>query len=112
MSARWPGRCATAGAALLIAAGTGGATWAVAKHFALAITGEAGARYEGECTLTTAAGEATIALAGVVPRHEAFTAEAIACRIASAGSITVEIAHDGSVSRSTIKAGTARVAAR
>jgi hypothetical protein len=39
-------------------------------------------------------------------------AEAVVCRIASSGSITVEIARAGSVSRSTITGGTAHVAAR
>ena len=103
--------CATAGAALLIAAGAGGAA-AAEKSFSLAITGAAGARYAGQCTLTTAGGEQTIELSGVVPRHEELMAEAIACRIESAGSITVEIARDGSRSRSAINGGTAHLVAR
>jgi len=108
---RWHRRCATAAAALLIAAGAGGAA-AAEKSFSLTITGAEGARYAGECTLTTAAGEETIELAGVVPRHEEMKAEAVACRIESAGLITVEIAYDGSRSRSTINRGTAHVAVR
>jgi hypothetical protein len=103
--------CTTAAAALLIAAGAGGAA-AAEKSFSLAITGAAGTRYTGQCTLTTAGGEKTIELAGVVPRHEELTAVAIVCRIESAGSITVEIAHDGSRSRSVITGGTAYLAAR
>ena len=106
---RRPG--AAAGATLLIAAGAGGAA-AAEKSFSLAITGAAGTRYTGQCTLTTAGGEKTIELAGIVPRHEELTAEAVVCRIESAGSITVEIAHDGSRSRSTINGGTAHLAAR
>lgn len=105
------GRCATAGAALLIAAGAGSAA-ATEKSFSLTITGAAGTRYAGQCTLTTAVGEQTIELSGVVPRHEDLTAEAVVCRIASAGLITVELAHDGSRSRSTINGGTAHLAAR
>lgn len=105
---RW---CATAGAALLLGAGAGGAA-AAEKSFSLAITGAEGARYAGRCTLTTAAGEETIKLSGVVPRHEELSAEAVACRIESAGRITVEIAHDGSRGRSVINGGTARLAVR
>jgi hypothetical protein len=117
------GRChrgrAAAAAALLIAAGVAGAAAAGAsgaaaaeKAFSLTITGAAGARYSGQCTLTRAGGEQTLELAGVVPRHEELMAEAIACRIESAGSITVEIAREGSRSRSTISGGTAHIAVR
>ena len=102
---------AGAAAALLIVAGASGAASAE-KSFSLAITGAAGVRYAGQCTLTTAAGEETIELSGIVPRHEELTAEAIACRIESAGSITVEIARAGSRSRSTISGGTAHLAVR
>ena len=108
---RWRRPGAAAGAALLIAAGAGGAA-AADKSFSLTITGAAGARYTGRCTLTTAAGEKTLELSGVVPLHGELSAEAVVCRIASAGSITVEIAHDGSRSRSTITGGTAHLAAR
>ena len=102
--------CATAGA-LLIAAGATGAA-AAEKSFALAITGAAGVRYSGQCTLTTAAGEKTVELSGVVPRHEELNADAVACRIESAGRITVEVVYDGNRSRSTINGGTAHLAVR
>jgi hypothetical protein len=101
---------AGAGAALLLAAGASGV--AAEKPFSLAITGAPGTRYTGQCTLITAAGESTIELAGIVPRHEQLVAEAIVCRIASAGSITVELSRAGSVSRATITGGTAQIAAR
>jgi hypothetical protein len=97
-------------AALLIAAGT--SAIAAEKSFSLTITGAAGTRYSGECMLTTAAGERTIELSGLVPRREELVAEAIVCRIASAGSITVELGRAGSVSRASITGGTAQVAAR
>jgi hypothetical protein len=109
MTGRSHRRSATAGALLIAASAGGGA--AAEKSFSLTITGGEGVRYTGQCTLTTAAGEETIELSGVVPRHEELSAEAIVCRIESAGSITVEIAHDGSLSRSTITGGTAHVAA-
>ena len=105
-------RRAAAGAAMLVSAGAVDMAPAAEKTFSLAITGAAGARYSGECTLTTAGGEKTIELDGVVPRQEELTAEAVACRIASAGSITVEIAREGSRSRSTISGGTAHLAVR
>jgi hypothetical protein len=106
------GRRTTAAAALLIAAGASALALAGEKSFSLAITGAEGARYAGRCTLTTAAGEETIELSGVVPRHEELGAEAVACRIESAGRITVEIAHDRSRSRSVINGGTAHLAVR
>ena len=76
------------------------------------ITGAEGTRYAGQCTLTTAAGDRTIEIFGIVPRHQELLGEAIACRIESAGRIAVEIARDGSRSRSVISGGTAHVAAR
>jgi hypothetical protein len=112
MTGRHQRRCATAGAALLVAAGASAVVAAAEKSFSLAITGAESVRYTGRCTLTTAAGEKTIELSGVVPRHEELTAEAVVCRIESAGLITVDIAHDGSVSRSTINGGTAHLAVR
>jgi hypothetical protein len=108
MTGRWQRRGATAGA-LLIAAGAGSAA---DKSFSLAISGAAGTRYAGQCTLTTAGGETTLELAGTVPRDEELVAEAVVCRIASAGSITVTLARAGSVSRSTVTGGTARIAMR
>jgi hypothetical protein len=104
---RWHSRSATA-SALLMAAGVSAAE----KSFALAITGAAGTRYAGQCTLTTTEGERTLELAGVVPRYEELVAEAVVCRIESAGTITVELARAASVSRSTVTGGTARIAAR
>jgi hypothetical protein len=102
---------AAVSAALLVAAGAGGAA-AAEKSFSPAITGPADTRYSGECTLTTAAGDRTLALSGVVPRHEELTAEAVVCRIASPGAITVELARPGSRTRSTITGGTAHLAVR
>jgi hypothetical protein len=110
MMRRGQRRSLTAGA-LLMAVGAGTAV-AAEKRFSLAITGAEGVRYTGRCTLSTAAGEETIELSGVVPLHEALTGEAVVCRIESAGLITVEIARDGRLSRSTVSGGTARVAAR
>ena len=107
----WHGPGTAAGAALLIV-GASGMAAAAEKSFSLTITGAAGARYTGQCTLTTAGGDETLELSGVVPRHEDLTAETVVCRIASAGAITVEIAHDGSRSRSTITGGTAQIAVR
>jgi hypothetical protein len=106
------GRCTTAAAALLIVAGASAVAVAAEKLFSLEITGAAGTSYGGRCTLTTAAGEETIELSGIVPRHEQLSAEAVACRIESAGRITVEIAYDGSRSRSVIDGGTAHLAVR
>jgi hypothetical protein len=102
-----------AGAALVIAAaGAGGGEAAVAKAFTLVITGAEGARYTGRCTLTTAAGAETLALAGTVPRREALTGEGLACRIEAAGRIAVEITHGGGVSRAMTSGGTVNIAVR
>jgi hypothetical protein len=107
-SRRWR---AAAGAALLVgAASSGGA--AAQESFALTITGAEGTRYAGQCTLTTAAGARTLEISGIVPRRQELEAEAVACRIESAGLIAVEITGDGSRSRSVIRGGTAHVTAR
>lgn len=102
---------AIAGAVLLVAAGAGD-IHAAERFLSLEITGAEGARYAGQCTLTTAAGEETFELAGVVPLHERFTGEGLACRIGSRGSIAVEIARDGARSRSVNRTGTVRIAVR
>jgi hypothetical protein len=111
MIRRWRRAGAAAGAVLLIDC-TDGVAPAAAKSFVLKITGAPGVRYTGRCTLQRAASDETIELAGVVPRHEEFTAQAIACRIASAGSITVEIAGGGSRGRAVANAGTAHLTMR
>lgn len=100
-----------AGAALVVTSGAGGGD-AAEKSLSLEITGAEGVRYTGQCTLTTAAGEETFELSGVVPRHEEFKGEGLACRIESKGSIAVEIAADGSRSRSATSGGTVRIAVR
>jgi hypothetical protein len=110
MSGRRYGWSALAGAALGLALGAGGGKAATAMSFSLTITGAEGARYAGRCTLTTAAGEETFELAGVVPRHEELTGEGLACRIEAAGPITVEVTHGGGVSRSVTSGGTVNFA--
>jgi hypothetical protein len=100
-----------AGAALVVTGGAGGGD-AADKSLSLEITGAEGVRYAGQCTLRTAAGEETFELSGVVPRHQEFTGESLACRIESAGSIAVEIARDGTRSRSATSGGTVRIAVR
>ncbi len=112
MIGRRYGRSALAGATLGLAIGAGDGEAAMAKSFSLAITGAEGARYAGRCTLTTAAGEETFELAGVVPRHEELTGEGLACRIEAAGRITVEVTHGGGVSRSVTSGGMVNFAVR
>lgn len=109
MTAVRRGCCAIAGAVLLVAAGGGDAA---ETSLSLEITGSEGVRYTGRCTLTTAAGEETFELSGVVPRHDEFTGDGLACRIASGGLIAVEIAHDGNRSRSVTNGGIIRIAVR
>jgi hypothetical protein len=82
------------------------------EPFSLTITGAEGTRYTGQCALTTAAGDRTIEISGIVPRRQELRAEAVICRIESAGLIAVEITGAGSRSRSVISGGTAHVAAR
>ncbi len=101
-----------AGVVLLAAAAVGGGEAAAEEPLSLAITGAAGARYTGHCTLTTAAGEQTFELTGTVPHHEEFTGEGLACRIEAAGRIVVEVARGGSVSRSVTSGGTVSIAVR
>lgn len=104
-------RSTIAGAALVVTSGASAGDTAE-KSFSLEITGAQGVHYAGQCTLTTAAGEETFELAGIVPRHQAFTGEGLACRIESTGSITVEVAGDGSRSRSATSGGTVRIGLR
>jgi hypothetical protein len=114
---RWSGRGVTASGALLAAliaagAGTGGGA-ALAKTFSLSITGAEGARYAGRCTLTTASGEEeTLELSGVVPRHERLEGDGLACRIEGDGRIVVEVARNGSRSRSATTGGVINISVR
>ena len=111
MMERRRGCIGIAGAVLLVAAGGSGGD-AGERAFSLEISGSAGVRYTGRCTLTTAAGEEAFELSGVVPRHEAFTGQGLACTIESAGSIAVEIAHGAERTRSVTSGGTVRIAVR
>jgi hypothetical protein len=110
MIKRQQGWGSATGVALLIVAGAGAK--AAEGSFSLVITGAEGARYAGRCILMTIAGEETLELSGVVPRHEEFTGQGLSCRIESMSPIAVEITHDGNLSRSVTNGGTVRIAVR
>ena len=95
--------------ATLVAAAT---TAAGGGAYVLSITGAPGTRYEGRCTLATAAGETVLELSGVVPRREELAGEGLACRIEAHGPLTVEIARGGSRSVSTTSGGVVNIAMR
>jgi hypothetical protein len=99
--------------ALAIAAGLAmpGAT-AMAKTFHLTISGDAGARYSGTCTLSTGAGEETVTLEGEAPAERTFTADGLACELQADGRIVVEVAYDGSRARSATNGGVIRISVR
>jgi hypothetical protein len=84
----------------------------MAKTFHLAISGDAGARYSGTCTVTTGAGDETVALEGGVPSERTFTADGLNCRLRAEGRIVVEIVHDGSRARSAASGGVIQLSVR
>jgi hypothetical protein len=105
-------RCgALAVVALGLAMGMPGAT-AMAKTFDLTISGDAGARYSGTCTVSTGAGDHTVVLAGGVPDQRTFAADGLSCELQAEGRIEVEIVHDGSRARSATSGGVIRISVR
>jgi hypothetical protein len=84
----------------------------MAKTFHLSISGDQGVRYSGACTVSAASGEERIELEGTVPLERTFDGEAVTCRIDADGRLVVEIAHNGSRSRSATSGGTIQVSAR
>jgi hypothetical protein len=106
ITGRWG---AVAGTALLIAAPAGRAA---DKIFALDITGDQAARYTGRCIVTTATGDETLELSGVVPQHQQVTGQGLVCSFESEGSISVEISRQGRVSRGATNGGRISIAVR
>jgi hypothetical protein len=88
------------------------ATTAMAKTLHLTISGDAGARYSGTCTVTTGAGDETVTLEGGVPAERAFAADGLSCRLRAEGRIVVEILHDGSRARSATSGGVIHLSVR
>jgi hypothetical protein len=84
----------------------------MAKTFHLSISGEDGARYSGVCTVRAASGDQSIELEGAVPVKREFDGDGLICRFRAEGQVVVEIAHNGSRSRSATTGGTIRVSAR
>jgi hypothetical protein len=98
---------AAVGAGLVVLAGQ-----AMAKTYALSITGDAGTRYRGSCTVDLSVGTATIDLDGTVPFEQRFDGEGLSCEVQADGRIAAQIDHEGGRSRSETSGGTARVRAR
>ena len=70
------------------------------------VSGPAGARFNGQCTLDTAAGSQDIAYDGIVPDSREFAASGIACRFSTRDTITIEVRRNGNVSRTSTTGGT------
>jgi hypothetical protein len=85
---------------------------AMAKTFDLTISGDAGARYSGTCTVSTAEGDQTVTLEGGVPGERTFVAEGLTCELRAEGRIVVEVVHDGSRARSATSGGVIRISVR
>jgi len=85
---------------------------ATAKTFTLSISGDSGARYDGICTLSAYSGDETIALEGAVPIERVLDGDGLTCLFRAEGQVVVEIAHNGSRSRSATTDGMIRVSAR
>jgi hypothetical protein len=84
----------------------------MAKTFQLSISGDDGARYSGACTVMVASGDESIELQGAVPLEREFDGDGLSCRFRAEGQVIVEIAHNGSRSRSATTDGLIRVSAR
>jgi hypothetical protein len=85
---------------------------AMAKTFDLTISGDAGARYSGTCTVTTGAGDQTVTLDGKVPGERTFEADGLSCELQADGRIVVEVVYDGSRARSATSGGEIRISVR
>ena len=83
-------------------------TAAVLALVTLSATGDPGTRLRGRCTLTTAAGERTLALDEAVPFSRRLDGTGLRCELEATGSARVEATAGGS--RSTATTGGGRLA--
>jgi hypothetical protein len=75
----------------------------------LRVTGDAGAAFSAECTLTSADGKRTISVAQPVPYEVELVGSGLRCRIETSGAIEVEIVKGGNVSRTRSAGGRIQV---
>lgn len=79
------------------------------KAITLTIRGEPGSRVSGSCTLETTGGEEAVPVEGPVPVERQLSGLALRCDLTAQGQVVVEIARDGSRTRSATRNGRIRL---
>lgn len=85
---------------------------ATAAAISLSIDGDPDASVRGSCTLQRTGGEEVIVLDGPVPIARTLEGQELTCELTAAGRVVVEIARNGSRSRSTTRDGQVRISVR
>lgn len=71
----------------------------------LVVSGGAGVRVEGACTLRTATGETVEPIAEAVPFERRWHGTGLRCELAADGPVTVEVSRAGNRSRTSTSGG-------
>jgi hypothetical protein len=71
----------------------------------LALWGDDGAHFAGNCSMNTSDGQRIIHLYGQVPHEQELVGEGLNCRLRTEGGVVVDIEHNGNRSRSTTDGG-------
>lgn len=77
----------------------------MAKTYHMLISGDAGAQFNGRCAVMTSGGETILTLSGQVPHEQQVVGHGLSCKLHAEGRIVIDIAHNGSRSRSSTNGG-------
>jgi len=85
---------------------------AMAKTYHMTLSGDADARFSGQCTLETNDGEAVLSLLGTVPFEQEVVGHGLSCHVETEGRVVLEIDHNGSRTRSATNGGKINISLR
>ncbi|MGI9489258.1 MAG: hypothetical protein ACR2RF_25895 [Geminicoccaceae bacterium] len=84
----------------------------MAKTYHMIVSGDAGARFSGQCNVKTSGGETVLTLNGQVPHEQEVVGHGLSCQLQADGRIVIDIEHDGSRTRSATNGGRINISLR
>lgn len=85
---------------------------AMAKTYHMIVSGDAGARFSGQCAVRTSGGETVLTLNGQVPHEQEVVGHGLSCQLRADGRIVIDIEHGGSRTRSATNGGKINISLR
>ena len=85
---------------------------AVTTTYHMNFSGDAGASFNGMCTIQTSGGETALTLSGQVPYKQEIVGHSIRCQLKADGHVVIDIEHDGSRTRSATSGGRINISLR